>query len=79
MTTTSAPKTAEITALNSESVTFTEDGTAVTRSWDTITVFDAQGTEVDTVTVESAEDDAPYLAALAQAGHSDARLLPLAG
>jgi hypothetical protein len=53
--------TAKITAIND-----TSDGV---HSWDDITVFDADGTEVEVIRVESSEEEGPYDDALRAAGY----------
>lgn len=51
--------TAELTTVNEN----TDTGI-----WDTITVSDADGNEVESVRVRPSQDDAPYIAALREAG-----------
>ncbi len=72
--TATATKTARFSLVNQEHGTVLTDGSIKATSLDLLTILDASGEELAQVWVESSEDDAPYLAALAAAGHADATL-----
>ena len=58
--------TAQLTDINHETI-----GPDGPQWWDTITIRDENGTEVDVIRVESSEDAEPYDEAIRAAGHTD--------